>query len=197
MIGKSFTIEQVDRLGNTIIYLAERITPLSKTKLLKLIYLIEEVSIKKTGIPFFNIPFEVWKLGPVAREVFIELDTVQLYLNGYYKVTHKADKTVVNSIKGFDDDEFSDNDIEILDWIINKFQYYTANQLVNLTHSPNSLWTKYATKYNLIEAFNSGRKNSSNIEMDMSDLLLDDSLKKMLYNDHIEHFEASRSLKSQ
>jgi uncharacterized phage-associated protein len=196
MIGKSFTVEQVDRLGNTIIYLSERIAPLSKTKLLKLIYLIEEVSIKKTGIPFFNIPFEVWKLGPVAREVFIELDSVQLYLNGYFKVIHKDDKTFVKSIKGFDDNEFSDNDIEILDWIINKFKNFSANQLIDLTHSPNSIWTKYATKYNLIEAFESGRKNSSNIEMDMSDLLQEDSLKRMLYNDYIEYFEASRSLNS-
>jgi hypothetical protein len=32
--------------------------------------------------------------------------------------------------------------------------------------------------------------------MDMSDLLQEDSLKRMLYNDHIEYFEASRSLNS-
>jgi uncharacterized phage-associated protein len=68
-----YTKDQLAKLGNAIIFLCDRIKPLSKTKLLKLIYLIEELSVKKHGVPFFNIRFDVWKLGPVSRDLYAEI----------------------------------------------------------------------------------------------------------------------------
>ena len=44
-----FTNEQLEKIGHTVVYLAERIPELSKTKLLKLLYILDEISIKKSA----------------------------------------------------------------------------------------------------------------------------------------------------
>ncbi len=43
---------------------------MSKTKLLKLLYLLEERSFLLFGTPFLGLDFEVWKLGPVPKEIY-------------------------------------------------------------------------------------------------------------------------------
>jgi hypothetical protein len=58
---------QIDKVGNSIIYLSEKIGELSKTKDLKLISILDELSIKKSGIPFFNLKYKVWKFSPVLE----------------------------------------------------------------------------------------------------------------------------------
>lgn len=52
--------EQIDKIGNSIIYFSQKIEDLSKTKVLKLLYILEELSIKKSGIPFFNLKYKLW-----------------------------------------------------------------------------------------------------------------------------------------
>jgi hypothetical protein len=42
-----YTKEVIDKLGNAMVYMARKVPGLSKTKLLKLIYLLEEVSVKR------------------------------------------------------------------------------------------------------------------------------------------------------
>ncbi|MEI9809261.1 MAG: type II toxin-antitoxin system antitoxin SocA domain-containing protein [Bacteroidota bacterium] len=73
--NKAFTKDQISKIGNTIIYLAERVQDLNKTKILKFLFLIEEASIKKSGKPFFGIDFQIWKFGPVAKDIYIDLTT--------------------------------------------------------------------------------------------------------------------------
>src|SRR6266540_4153637 len=71
--NKVFTRDQINKIGNAIIYLSGKITDLNKTKILKLLFLLEEASIKKYGHPFFGIDFQLWKHGPVVKDIFIDL----------------------------------------------------------------------------------------------------------------------------
>ena len=80
-----YTKGQIDKLGNAIIFLCEKMGPLSKTKLLKLIYLVEESSVKKYGAPFFSLRFDVWKLGPVSRDLYTEITSEPFLLEDYIK----------------------------------------------------------------------------------------------------------------
>src|SRR5690554_1034689 len=66
---------QLEKVGNASIYLANKISFLSKTKLLKLLYILDELSIKRSGIPFANLKYKVWKFGPVSEEIFIDLSS--------------------------------------------------------------------------------------------------------------------------
>ncbi|HUB59364.1 MAG TPA: type II toxin-antitoxin system antitoxin SocA domain-containing protein [Puia sp.] len=72
-----YTKEQIDKIGNTIIYLSQHIRDLTKTKILKILFLLEEASIKRSGQPFIGIDFQLWKLGPVAKDIFIDSSSVK------------------------------------------------------------------------------------------------------------------------
>jgi uncharacterized phage-associated protein len=69
-----YTQNQLSKLGNAIIYLCNSIEKPTKTHLLKLIFIIEEISIMKFGIPFFNLRFDVWKLGPIGTIYFKKIN---------------------------------------------------------------------------------------------------------------------------
>jgi len=50
--------------------MSEKIFNFAKTKLLKLIYLLEETSVKKNNLPFFGISFEVLQASLQAKIIF-------------------------------------------------------------------------------------------------------------------------------
>ena len=141
-----YTRSQIEKLGNAIIYLSSNIPDLNKTKLLKLLYLIEEISIKKYGFPFFNIRFDVWKLGPVSKDVYLELSDTPDLLHMFIEVGKTTDTTFIRHKKNFNDDEFSDNDMNILAYVITHFKNATANYLVSLTHQKHSAWHQTAAR---------------------------------------------------
>lgn len=43
---ENLSIEQIEKIGNAVIYFSTRVSELTKTKLLKLLFLLEEHSIK-------------------------------------------------------------------------------------------------------------------------------------------------------
>ena len=80
-----FSDSTKEKLGNALIYVAERVQDLSKTKALKLLYLMEERMVLRYHVPFLGIPFEVWQAGPVAKDVFIDLSDGPYLLKDYIK----------------------------------------------------------------------------------------------------------------
>ena len=54
-----FSESTKEKLGNALIYVAERVPDLSKTKALKLLYLMEERMVLRYHVPFLGIPYEV------------------------------------------------------------------------------------------------------------------------------------------
>ena len=47
------------------------------------IYILDEISIKKSGLPFLNLKYKVWKFGPVSEELFIDLSSETKLLEDY------------------------------------------------------------------------------------------------------------------
>lgn len=176
-----YTRPQIEKIGNAIVYLATHIPELNKTKLLKLLYLIEEIAIKKYGFPFFNIRFDVWKFGPVSKDLYVELSDTPDLLAKFIEIDKCTDTTFVRPIMPFDDDEFSDNDMALLNYVATAFKNITASQLVNLTHRKHSPWYQTALKHGLHERFALGQINSTNIEIDFSTLFEDEKLKAFYF----------------
>jgi len=177
--------EDIEKLGNTIIFLAERIHDLSKTKLLKILYLLDEFSIRETGIPFLNLKYEVWQFGPVAQDIFIDLSDEPVMLKEFIHTVRLDNKTYVRAGKDFNDDEFSSAELDFLEKVTASLKKHPAYVLVDFTHKTDSLWYSTASRNNLIEAFNQGYTNSSNIQIDFKDLLQDDPQKLSKYQHHI------------
>jgi uncharacterized phage-associated protein len=192
-----FSNSEIDKLGNAVVYLAERIKPLSKTKLLKLIYLIEEYSVRTFGLPFFNLDFTVWRLGPVSRDVFVDLSSDEPVLMVKYierDVDRDGNVFIKPRVK-FSDDEFSDNEISLLEDITRTFKDYSASELVQLTHRKHSLWYLTASEHGVLEYLEQGTMNSSEIPIDFARLLEDAPVKKAIYEDQREYLLKSQSLK--
>lgn len=177
---------QINKIGNSIIYFSEKMGGLSKTKALKLIYILDELSIKKSGIPFFNLKYKVWKFGPVSEEIFIDLSSETTLLKNYIERTSEEGNTVIKPITQFNDDEFSDNDIDLLDFVIEKFGNKTAKDLVSFTHRKNSPWYNTALSNSVLELLEKEEINNTELLIDMGSLINHDDRKKSIYNDFIE-----------
>jgi uncharacterized phage-associated protein len=148
----AYSKETIEKLGNSMVYLAQNVPSLSKTKLLKLLYLLEEVSVKKNKLPFFGIPFEVWQAGPVAKDVFVDLDVEPVIFDRYISIRRENEATYVSAKSTSDNGEFSDNDIEVMDYVIEKYGNKTARQLVGIVHEKGAAWHHVAEKNRLLEA---------------------------------------------
>lgn len=192
---KQFTYSEdhIEKIGNTIVYLVTNMTNVSKTKLLKLIYILDEISIKRSGIPFLNLEYEVWKFGPVANDLFVEFSSSPSMLKGFIESKNENEHTYIISKKEFKDDEFSKNELELLKFIVDKYKDATAEELISLTHKENSPWYNAAVKNSVLELLEAEKISSTEIKIDLSELVGYDERKKNIYADYIEsssHFSA-------
>lgn len=180
-----YSEDQISKIGNTIIYLSESIGELSKTRLLKLLYILDEVSVKKSGIPFLNLHYDVWKFGPVDKDIFIELSSKPNLLKKYIKRSViKNGRNIIMPAIGFCDDEFSDNDFALMDFVISKFGRSTSKELVSYTHKKGSPWYNVAKKNAILELLEREEINSTDLEIDLGELVQYDKRKKQLFKDY-------------
>jgi uncharacterized phage-associated protein len=187
-----FTKDELDKLGNAIIFLIENVGTLSKTKLLKLVYLLDEVSVRRHGIPFFTHNYKLWQLGPVNPELFFALSNEGSTLLSEYVSPSESNYLTPNH--GFEDDEFSQNEIEILYWVAEKFGSKSGTELIEYCHRPQTPWFKIATEHGLMEKFAKKEVNVTDIGIDLQEYL--DEERKIIFKDFMSFIESSRELKS-
>ena len=179
-----FSNDQLDKIGNAVIYLADNLPQLSKTKLLKLLYIMDEISIKKSGIPLLNLKYKVWKFGPVSEELFIDLSSEPTLLEKYINI--ESYNGYINAKVKFNDDEFSDNDLELMNFVIEKYWNKSAKELVEYTHRINSPWYNTAKENDVLELLENETINNTEYVIDMSQIISHDKRKLEIYNDYIE-----------
>jgi uncharacterized phage-associated protein len=188
----SFTPQQLNRLGNALIYLSKGVSEFNKTKILKLLFLLEESSIKKFGVAFFGFNFQIWKYGPVLKDVYIDLsEESPCLLKGYIR----KEPFEFSAIKDFNDDEFSDNDIFLMDKIIEFARNKNASDLVKYTHNNNSLWKKSAIHFGILEQLEKENINSTDKNIDFGLLFEEDDFLKQKYESSLENAEFINYLK--
>ena len=180
-----------EKLGNTAVYIATHTKNLSKTKLLKLLYFMEEYSVRRFHTPFLGLPYEVWQAGPVVKDVFIDLSENLVILDGYVTKEVVGDATYILPAKSFSDEEFSDNDLLVMDEVIRKYGDKTAKELVSITHKKGSLWHKVAERNNLLLPFENKLMNNSDSVIDFSEELTETG--KEFYQDQLEFLQMSRA----
>lgn len=172
--------EELEKLGNTIAYMADRVSGLTKGKILKLVYLLDEFSIIKRGIPFFDLEYKVWKMGPVNTEIYYDLSEDPTLLKDYIYSVDEKPYPIFKSKTTFNDDEFSVSDIELLDYVIKEFGEWEVNTLVKYCHKEPTLWYKIAKEHDLLEPFRKDQQNSSEYVIDIGDYIRDENAKEFL-----------------
>jgi len=189
------THQQIQKIGNTLIYLADNVGELSKTKILKLLFLLEESSVKRFGYPFFGLNFQIWKLGPVLKEVYIDLSEDSPNLLKDFVEKDLYDNKLYTAKGEFNDDQFSDNDIYLLEKIKDFARHKTAKDLIDVTHEENSLWRKSAIKNGILQELESDEMNSTEFTIDFSLLFENNELLKERYFESQENPEFIHDLK--
>ena len=58
-----------EKIGHCLIYFSKK-QPISLTKALKLLFLLDETSVKETGVPITWLDYYAWERGPVANDVY-------------------------------------------------------------------------------------------------------------------------------
>lgn len=181
-----YSDEQISKIGNAIRFLTKD-QSISKTKLLKLLYLSEEVSIKKHAIPMLNISFQVWKFGPVAEPIFIETSSTPSMFKSYFDILHTPNGAEITAKGEFDDFEFSENDIEILQFIKDQYSNLTAKELISITHRINSPWYKTALSKGVLQDLLDEKITNTHYTIDLSDLIdKDNKFKIEMYSEFLE-----------
>lgn len=166
-----FSDDSKAKLGNAVVYIAERVSDLSKTKLLKLLYLMEETMVTRYHTPFLALPYEVWQAGPVPKDVFVDLSDGPFLLKDYVEISTVNGGTYITAKVAFNDDEFSVSEIAVMDDVLRRFGQMSAIQLVDETHRKGGLWYTFAKENNLIRAFSLHECNNSDVVIDFSRLL--------------------------
>ena len=183
-----------DLIGHLIVLLSDRCKPLYHTKLLKLLYLIDEESAKRTGTPLTWLSYNVWQFGPVAEDVYFSKPEGVNKFSKFVRFEHISDgKYIIRPIIEFDDSEFSDLDMQIIDDVIGKYGNLNTKQLIEVTHRKGSLWEK--TKKTHAVQF-SGQNKTSSVTLNFLELLGDDKFKKTIYYNTIENIELKSTLSS-
>jgi uncharacterized phage-associated protein len=177
------------KIGNLINLLATRIQRLSMTKALKLLYMIDELSVVRYGVPITWLKYQVWKKGPVAKDIWLEIKEKPSagFLKNYIEIKREPntfnpaidENTFLLPLGQYNIDEFSDNEIEIIEEIIEKYGKNTADQLVSILHKEGTLWSNLVLLHDLTVCFET--RSASDIQIDFTQLNEENFLKQMAY----------------
>lgn len=189
-----FSESSKQKLGNAVVYIAERARYPYKTEVLKLLYLMEEQMVQKYHVPLLAIPFSVWRMGPVSVDVYEELSDQPLLLEEFVTLKSTGKGNIVKPKVKFDDGEFSDAELEVMDSIMSKYGNQTSDQLIELTHREGSPWWNAAKENNLLQDFKENRANCSNVVIDFGKSLCDDN--RAFYEECLEVRRTANMMRS-
>jgi uncharacterized phage-associated protein len=143
----------------------------------------------------FALDYRAWRMGPVVKEIYVDLaDDSPNILKDYIRVVADERGKRIEPIRPFDDGEFSDRDLQLLDWFTEAKERASAAMLIDITHDPDSLWYKLVKENGLLESFENKKCNTSDLVLDLGKVVAHDPLKSRIYADHQEFLRAHRAL---
>ncbi len=167
-----------EKLIQLIVYLAQEVPDLYITKLLKMLYLIDETAILRYGIQVTWLDYNAWEFGPVIPDLYKELkNKTKTDLFNYIQTQTDSFGELITTKQRAEMDLFSANEMEIIDEVIEKYKNWNANNLVELLHTQGTLWSKVIENHNVIFT----ETGKSNYHLNFSDLIKDKPLQKMFY----------------
>jgi len=118
-----------DKISNVLNYFASQIEYLSMTKTLKLLYILDETSIKETGTPVTWLDYKVWEKGPVAIDVYNEITKQETFnyqgkvlsllqsvqLEKKFNVDRNSEEIFLKPNGKFDESIFNRYELKLLD----------------------------------------------------------------------------------
>ena len=76
----------------------------------------------------------MWKFGPVAPQIYYEISSPPSILKEFIEIEHTNAGGIIKCKGKFNDFEFSDNDINVLETIYSTYKDASAQELIKITH---------------------------------------------------------------
>lgn len=134
------------KMIHAIIYFAENTRQCGKTKLHKLLYLLDFKHYSMTGRSVTGLEYYAWKMGPVPVALQNELDEPQ---DDFCAAIGMSCEKVIDLPRlkfepkcEFDPSLFSKREMKLLQGIARQYKNKTANEMVDVTHGENHAWAK-------------------------------------------------------
>lgn len=180
-----------DKIGNLLSYLTLKNSSLSLTKALKLLYLIDEISVLESGSPITFLDYKVWENGPVAHELYDELKygrkivqgTIEYSLDEFIDVikihnTSRLQEEVFLKNKSIPDlSEFCEVEIELIDKVLKKYGNKNATQLIDLLHKEGTLWFNTVKEQKIDFKLNQSKK--TDVSLNFANIIQDNEFLQM------------------
>jgi uncharacterized phage-associated protein len=196
-----------DKIGNVLNYFATEIEYLSMTKTLKLLYILDETSIKETGTPVTWLDYKVWENGPVAIDVYNEIRHQEVFcyqgkelsllqfiqLDKKFNNDRNSEEIFLKPNGRFDETIFNRYELNLLETIVFKYGNWNATELINFLHEEGSLWHKMVSEHNLINHFQQIGK-ITNHSIEFNDLLEDNPILQMAAKSSLEALSFQESI---
>ena len=184
-----------EKNGALLAYVAENVPCINLRKLLKIIYLLDEDFIERRGFPLTWFNYLAWEKGPVAPDVyavkrgaFHEFVECKKNQDGKYIITPLLlhDYLITKQME-----VFSLYEKEIIDGVLSQYKDKTADELTELTHQENSLWSKIVDEQQV--HFIDGK---SDVEIPLERLIEGQADKKAVYEDALDYMQFCKASSS-
>lgn len=179
----------MSRIGNLLAYISSQVPGVPMRKMLKLLYLIDENAVRTRSIPLTWLTYYAWAKGPVAADVYYSKES-HLF-SDYVDVKSTADGKIrfYPCSSHVDMADFSKVELQIIDSVISEYGTMSSDELTEMTHQPDSLWSKVVRDNGIV--FDSEHK-TSDVVVALDDLLVGEGLDT--YNDAKECMEFQAAL---
>lgn len=133
-----------EKLLNAIIYFSKHTNNCGKTKLFKLLYLLDFGHFKETGRSVTGMEYVAWKMGPVPLALEQELLAPEKdFLEAIRPYMGRAidyPMLKLEAKRPFNGERFTKREMRLLEQLATDHKTATAQDLVKLTHAKGSPW---------------------------------------------------------
>lgn len=186
------TKAQIEKIGNLMIWLSQSIPSLYLTKMLKLLYLVDENAVKQVGTPVTWLTYKAWQFGPVPTVVYNDISFDDMKIFGDFIKAIREDLRIPDTYQGkgyriepnrtLNRSIFSPKEAAIIQEVISLYGDKSTNELIELLHAEHSLWGQVYQEKKLEEHFKYAEYNTSPFEIDLSELIKGDEEKLSRYH---------------
>lgn len=135
-----------EKLINAILYFAERTEHTGKTKLFKLLYLLDFEHYRQTGRSVTGLNYYAWKLGPVPVALDEEIEEPAADLDAAVTLEQEPVfnhiRMRIKALQTFDPSHFSKRELRLLASIAERYKNSFAKDMVDVTHGKGDPWDR-------------------------------------------------------
>ena len=191
-ITKSSTALNADsksfvKLANIILFISKlEHKTLHLTRLLKLLYIIDEKSISIIGSPVTNLEYKVAEKGPLADHLWFCIQNSPELFEDFFEINFNG-STSSYSLKQKKDANLmvlSDFEEDLIKETVNNYKGVKTEEIINDLHKKDTLWYKTKKKYNL-NFENSESYTISPYLIDFTDLVKNNEIKLDAYSNYL------------